>query len=993
MIMGDKTNFEFEFMTEEKTVEVEDRQIINLAEKYDKTKHLIVRGAEEHNLKMVDLDLEKNKLIVFSGVSGSGKSSLAFDTIYTEGQRRYVESLSNYTKQFLGVMKKPKLDSIEGLSPAISIEQKTSSSNPRSTVGTVTEIFDFVRMLFARVGQQFCYNCGREVSSQSIDEILDNIIKHIKEKTKFLVIAPYIRNQRGDLKKALEYLRASGFHRILLDDQELTLDEDINVDKKKKHELFVIIDRLKMKEDIRNRLAESVEAALSLAEGNLIIRDMDSGEESLYSEHNYCQHCHISFPDLSPNSFSFNTPAGMCSKCHGLGALKAIDLNKLVKFPNKSIKNGAIPFVSPNTYGYKSVAALIESFGVKETTKYKDLPEELKNILLYGTKKAVEVQYNSKTFKGVVKQKFEGLVKTIERRYKETSSQGARNYYEAFMSDNTCPDCHGKRLRKESLSVMVHDKNITNFTSLSISDLLKFVETLPEYLTQKQNFIAKELRKEMLERLSFLVNVGLKYLTLDRPAKTLSGGEAQRIRLASQIGSGLTGVIYVLDEPSIGLHQKDNQRLLDNLLKLRDKGNSVLVVEHDRETIEEADTIVDFGPEAGVFGGEIIYNGTFSDFEKVKSHTSDYIFRRKNVQISPAENVNHGKLVIKGVNTNNLKNIKAYFPLKQISIVTGVSGAGKSSLVMDTLYPALQKIAKNKEENEISARHGEQCSYKDIYFEDSDGKRIETVQPRLVRIDQSPIGRTPRSNPVTYIGAFDLIREVMAKTKLSRMRGYNKGRFSFNIKGGRCEKCGGSGVVKVEMHFLADVYVECDVCKGKRYNAETLEVKYKDKNINEILNMDVQEAYEFFKNIPKLEKKLKTLMDVGMGYVKLGQPSNTLSGGEAQRIKLAKELSRVIKEGTIYILDEPTTGLHFFDIQHLLNVLQELRDAGSTIIIIEHNMDMIVNADHLIDLGPEGGPEGGQIIYCGPMKKIVGKKKSYTALEIEKELRLRDENN
>ncbi len=947
---------------------------------------IIVKGAMEHNLKAVDLELDKNELIVFSGISGSGKSSLAFDTIYTEGQRRYVESLSNYTKQFLGVMKKPVVDSIEGLSPAISIEQKTSSSSPRSTVGTVTEIFDFVRMLFARIGKQYCYQCGQIVDSQSLDEIVGNITNSLNQGDKFLVIAPYVKNQRGDLKTAIDFLKTSGFHRIVLDGEEKTFDEDIEIDKNKKHNLDVVVDRLKMDLAKKSRLADSIETALNLAEGNLVIRNLSQNQDKFYSEKNYCQTCDISLPDLSPNSFSFNTPAGMCSKCHGLGVLKEVDIKKLVKYPHKTLKEGAIPYISYNRRLYRNIVSMLKILEIDPNLAFEEYDQDVKEAIFYGIESPKK--YRQGKYKFAIRNKYEGLINTLNRLYIETKSTGARNYYDSLMYEKTCDECRGNRLRKESLSVKVHDKNITSITSLNIDKLLDFIEELPSYLSEKDQYISKELRKEMIERLSFLDNVGLRYLTLDRPARTLSGGEAQRIRLASQIGSGLTGVIYVLDEPSIGLHQKDNQRLIDNLVKLRDKGNTVIVVEHDRDTIEKADRVVDFGPEAGIFGGEVIYSGSFAGLKKIKSHTADYIFRKKNVTIAPSQKEAKSYLKLEGVTTNNLKNITAKFPLEQISIVSGVSGAGKSSLVMDTLYPALKNISENFKDQSQSENEAA-CKYKSLKII-KNNKTISDFKPRLIKIDQSPIGKTPRSNPVTYVGVFDSIREVMAQTKLARMRGYTKGRFSFNIKGGRCEKCGGSGVIKIEMHFLADVFVECDVCKGKRYNAETLEVQFKDKNINEILNMDVQEAYEFFQNIPKIKSKLETLMEVGMGYVKLGQPSNTLSGGEAQRIKLAKELSRTKKEGTIYILDEPTTGLHFYDIQHLLNVLEKLRDQGSTIILIEHNMDMIVNADYLIDLGPEGGPKGGEIIYQGKMKDIVKEERSYTGMEVKKELESRE---
>ncbi|MBN2789072.1 MAG: excinuclease ABC subunit UvrA [Candidatus Delongbacteria bacterium] len=949
---------------------------------------LIIKGANEHNLKNIDLELEKNKLIVFTGISGSGKSSMAFDTIYTEGQRRYVESLSNYTKQFLGIMKKPVVDSIEGLSPAISIEQKTSSSNPRSTVGTVTEIFDFVRMLFARAGHQYCYSCENEVHSRALDEIIGDILKSLEENTKFIIISPYIERQKGNLKNSLDFLRAEGFFRVIIDEKEYTLDDEINVDEKKFHKLYVIVDRLKKRDDIKSRLAESVEIALKLSGGNLIIDDLDKKEQKLYSEKNYCQKCHISYPDLSPNSFSFNTPAGMCSDCHGLGFIKTVDINKLVKYPKKSISQGAIPYVMGQNIEFKKIRSIFKAYDVDFNTPVNKIPEKLFKAIMYGTSKTLSMDYVSKSFQGVITTSYEGLSNLIERRYRETSSNMARHYYESFMMDSCCVSCEGKRLKKESLAVKVHGHSIDQITSMEINKLTEFVKDLPGHLTEKENEIIKELQKEMCERLNFLMNVGLQYLTLDRNARTLSGGEAQRIRLASQIASGLTGVIYVLDEPSIGLHQKDNKKLLDNLIELKNKGNTVIVVEHDRETIEAAETIVDFGKEAGVYGGDIVYRGDYKNLEKNRSHTSDYVFRRENVNIENKSNENSGEIVLSKVSTNNLKDINVSFPLNKMTVVTGVSGAGKSSLVMDTLYPALKSMAKNKEDLKDPASKIE-ANYNDIYIKDTFGKKFNDFEVRLIKIDQNPIGRTPRSNPVTYIGAFDTIREIMAKSKLARMRGYTKSRFSFNVKGGRCEKCQGSGVIKIEMHFLADVYVECDVCNGKRYNSETLEVTFKDKNINEILNLDVQEAYELFKNIPALKNKLGTLMSVGMGYVKLGQPSTTLSGGEAQRIKLAKELSRAKIQGTVYILDEPTTGLHFLDIQHLLNVLKELRDSGSTVIIIEHNLDVIVNCDHVIDLGPDGGPTGGKLVFQGSVEEIAKSKKGYTAKEVRKELKAR----
>ncbi|MFO7810623.1 MAG: excinuclease ABC subunit UvrA, partial [Candidatus Delongbacteria bacterium] len=868
-------------------------------------------------------------------------------------------------------------------------EQKTSSSNPRSTVGTVTEIFDFIRMMFARIGRQYCYSCGELVSSRSVDEIISDIMTNLKQGTKFTVISPYIERQKGNLKNSLDYLKAEGYFRIILDSKEMTLEDEIKVNEKKFHKLHVVVDRLKMNKGIKSRLSESVETALKLSGGNLIIKDIENDTYKLYSEKKYCQKCSISYPELSPNSFSFNTPAGMCPNCHGLGHFKKVDINKLVKYPKRSIYKGAIPFIVGQNIEFKKIRAIIESFNIDPATPFNELPERVVKAIMYGSKDPVSTNYSSKRFKGVITSAYEGLANIIQRRYAETSSNMARHYYEIFTTDAECSSCRGKRLRKESLAVKVNGLSIDKITKLEIDKLLKFIDSLPKYLTKKENLIVKELVKEMQERLGFLVNVGLKYLTLDRNARSLSGGESQRIRLASQIASGLTGVIYVLDEPSIGLHQKDNQRLLENLVQLKNKGNTVIVVEHDRETIESADTIVDFGREAGIYGGEIVFKGMFEDLEKADTHTSDFVFRRKRVHVGRSTEDFSGNIVVNECRTNNLKDLTARFPVNKMTAVTGVSGAGKSSLVMDSLYNALKTLARNKKELKDMGNLRSDYLYGDIYIENEKGEKINEPDVRLIKIDQSPIGRTPRSNPATYIGAFDHIRDIMAKTRLARMRGYTKSRFSFNVKGGRCEKCQGSGVIKIEMHFLADVYVECDVCKGKRYNSETLEATFKEKNISQILDMDVQEAYELFKNIPALKNKLGTLMDVGMGYVKLGQQSTTLSGGEAQRIKLAKELSKTKRTGTVYILDEPTTGLHFLDILHLMNVLKRLRDFGSTVIVIEHNLDVIVNCDHIIDLGPEGGPSGGKIVFEGTVEKLAESGKGYTSKEVKKELESR----
>ncbi|QIB26911.1 excinuclease ABC subunit UvrA [Caloranaerobacter azorensis] len=932
---------------------------------------IIIKGAREHNLKNIDLEIPRNKFVVFTGLSGSGKSSLAFDTIYAEGQRRYVESLSAYARQFLGQMEKPDVDYIEGLSPAISIDQKTTSKNPRSTVGTVTEIYDYLRLLFARIGIPHCPKCGKVITSQTIDQMVDQILD-LENGTKIQVLAPVIRGRKGEHQKVFENIRKEGFVRVRVDGEIRDINEDIKLDKNKKHTIEVVVDRIKIKDDIQNRLADSLETALNLSEGIVII-DVVNEREMLFSQKFACVDCGIGIEELSPRMFSFNSPYGMCPYCNGLGSYKKVDPELVIPNPNLSINQGAIaPFnsTSEDTYYYKIFKAIAEYNGFDLDTPIKDAPKKFIKELLYGTgNRSITFKYESR-FGGIrtYKAPFEGIINNLERRYKETVSDYMREKIESYMSINPCPHCNGARLRPESLAVTVGGLNIAEVTELSVRQALEFFDKLE--LDERQKYIANQILKEIKERLRFLVDVGLDYLTLSRSAGTLSGGESQRIRLATQIGSSLVGVLYVLDEPSIGLHQRDNERLLKTLRNLTDLGNTLIVVEHDEDTMYSADYIVDIGPGAGVHGGEIVAQGTVEDIKKCeKSITGQYLSGKKKIEVPKTRRKPNGKWIeVIGAREHNLKNIDVKIPLGVFVCVTGVSGSGKSTLVNEILYKRLsQELHRGKQK---AGKHDEI-------------RGIEHID-KVINIDQSPIGRTPRSNPATYTGVFDFIRDVFAMTPEAKMRGYKKGRFSFNVKGGRCEACKGDGIIKIEMHFLPDVYVPCEVCKGKRYNRETLEVKYKGKTISDVLEMTVEEALEFFDNIPRIKNKLKTMYDVGLGYIKLGQPSTQLSGGEAQRIKLATELSKRSTGKTLYILDEPTTGLHIADIHKLINVLNKLVDTGNTVLVIEHNLDVIKTADYIIDLGPEGGDKGGTIVAQGTPEEICEVKESYTGKFLQK---------
>ncbi len=942
---------------------------------------IIIKGARENNLKNIDLTLPRNKFIVFTGLSGSGKSSLAFDTIYAEGQRRYVESLSSYARQFLGQMSKPSVDSIEGLSPAISIDQKTTSKNPRSTVGTVTEIYDYLRLLYARVGDVHCHVCGNKISQMTIQEIVDKIMDY-PERTRLQILSPVIRGQKGSHKKTLQYIQKEGYVRIRVDGENREISEEINLEKNKKHSIDVVVDRIIVKEGIEARLADSVEAAVKLSDGLVIVqklpRDEEKEAETLFSTKFACPDHGIAIEELSPRMFSFNAPFGACSLCNGLGESKEVDVDLIVPNQELSLKQGAIAAwstngLNDNTYYSKMLLALCEKFKVSVDTPFKDLPKDFVQELLYGNENTLlTFEFDSK-FGGIKEHKnyYEGVVCNIDRRYKETKSDAMRDRLEEYMAEKPCPRCKGHRLRPEVLAVKVADKNIMELTDLSVEDLLDFIENLK--LSEKKAFIAEEILKEIAERTKFLKNVGLAYLTLSRKAGTLSGGEAQRIRLATQIGSALTGVLYVLDEPSIGLHQRDNDKLIATLRTLTDIGNTLIVVEHDEDTIRSADYIVDIGPAAGIHGGEIVAKGPLEDIIKNKnSITGKYL--KGEITIEPPEKPREGNgkfIEIRGAKENNLKNINVKFPLGKFICVTGVSGSGKSSLVNGILSKGLaQKINKSR------IRPGK---HKEI-------KGIENID-KVITIDQSPIGRTPRSNPATYTGVFDMIRDLFAATNEAKARAYKKGRFSFNVKGGRCEACKGDGILKIEMFFLPDVYVPCEICKGQRYNRETLQIKYKDKSIADVLDMNVEEALEFFKNIPSIKRKLETLMDVGLSYIKLGQPSTQLSGGEAQRIKLATELSKRPTGKTLYILDEPTTGLHSEDVRKLIEVLQRLADTGNTLVVIEHNLDLIKTADYIIDLGPEGGNLGGQILACASPKELAKVEQSYTGQYLAKILK------
>lgn len=939
-----------------------------------KTK-ILIKGANEHNLKNIDLEIPRNELIVFTGVSGSGKSSLAFDTLYAEGQRRYVESLSAYARQFLGQMEKPKVDYIEGLSPAISIEQKSASKNPRSTVGTVTEIYDYLRVLFARVGQQHCYNCGDPVGSQSIDQMVSSLMAY-PENTKIQVLAPLVQNRKGEHKEELDELRQEGYIRVMINGQVRSLDEEIVLDKKSKHTIEVVIDRLVIKSGIESRLAESLELAMKLSEGMVKIDFIEEKEQLLLSSHNACSKCNIGYEELAPQHFSFNSPLGACTTCNGLGYKLEFDPDLVVPDPERSLMDGAIVAWGrledkQSSWTMNTIKNLAQHYRFSLNDPWYKLPEEVKQLLMWGSKgKRFKVAWENKHGSGQFMMRFEGIMNQLERRMHETTSEDMRRYYMQFISDKPCPDCEGRKLKPASLAVKIKHHNIADVTSMSVRQAYDFFSSMELFGNQK--LIADEVLKEIRNRLGFLISVGLHYLALDRRSPSLSGGEAQRIRLASQIGSQLVGVMYILDEPSIGLHQRDNTKLVEMLIKLRDLGNSVIVVEHDEDTMRSADMIVDFGPKAGIFGGQIVAQGSVDDLKKCKeSITGAYLSGRLSIPIpqirmKPDERV----IAIRGAVHNNLKNIDVEIPVGMLVCITGVSGSGKSSLINQTLHPWL-----HNKFYRTNHKVGKMAS-----IEGTD------VIDKVISIDQQPIGRTPRSNPCTYIKLFDPIRNLFAELPASKIKGYKPGRFSFNIKGGRCEACEGAGVKQIEMHFMADIFVTCEVCKGTRYNNETLSIRYKGKNIAEVLDMDVQEAYNFFESIPSIKQKLKTLMDVGLDYIKLGQSSTTLSGGEAQRIKLSRELSKLSTGSTLYMLDEPTTGLHFDDINRLLLVIQKLVDMGNTVLVIEHNLDVIKCADWVIDMGPEGGDEGGRIIAKGTPEDIMNVEASYTGQFLKKHL-------
>ena len=936
---------------------------------------IIIKGAKEHNLKNINLEIPRDKLVVITGLSGSGKSSLAFDTLYAEGQRRYVESLSSYARQFLGLMEKPDVESIEGLSPAISIDQKTTSKNPRSTVGTVTEIYDYIRLLYARVGTPYCPNCGKKIEKQSIDQIVDNVMK-IKEGTRIQILAPVVRGRKGEYTKLFEDLQKDGFARVRVDGEIYDLSDEIKLDKNKKHEIEVVVDRLVIKEDIVGRLTESIETALKQAD-NLVLIDIVGEKQVLYSCNYACPDCGFSFTELTPRMFSFNNPYGACPKCSGIGYLMKMDEDLIIPDKTKTLYDGVKAFgASTMKKGDTMAKMYFESVGKYygidiRNKKIKDLPKDFINKILYGTgNDEIDFEYTSSLGTRKFKAPFEGVIPTLERRHNETKSQGMRDFYEMYMSELPCDECNGARLKKEILSIKVGGININEMTDLSVKSLQEFLRNLE--LTDSQKMIAEMILKEIDARLQFLIDVGLEYLTLSRSAGTLSGGEAQRIRLATQIGSGLTGVLYILDEPSIGLHQRDNDKLIATLKKLRDLGNSLLVVEHDEDTMYAADQIIDIGPGAGVHGGQVMAQGTAEEIKNVPtSITGAYLSGRKKIEVPKKRRPGNKKNIeIVNATENNLKNISVKFPLGKFICITGVSGSGKSTLINEVLY---KNIAQQL--NGATEKPGK-C--KAI-------KGLENID-KIINIDQSPIGRTPRSNPATYTGAFDLIRDIFASTNEAKMRGYEKGRFSFNVPGGRCESCSGDGVHRIEMHFLPDVFVPCEVCKGKRYNRETLEVKYKGKSIADVLDMTVEESLEYFANIPRIKNKIQTLYDVGLGYIKLGQPSTTLSGGEAQRVKLATELSKKATGKTLYILDEPTTGLHIADVHRLVDILQRLVDTGNTIIVIEHNLDLIKTADYIIDLGPEGGDAGGEIIAVGTPEQICKNERSYTGKFLKKYL-------
>ena len=945
----------------------------NINNKFDPNNYITIRGARENNLKNINLNVPKNKLVVMTGLSGSGKTSLAFDTIYAEGQRRYVESLSAYARMFLDNVKKPDVDSIEGLSPAISIDQKTTSKNPRSTVGTITEIYDYLRIIYSRIGRPICPNHNIEITSQTIEEMTDKIFSYPKE-SKLIIYSPIAERRKGTFEKTIDILRKDGYSKVLIDGTMYDLDEEIKLEKNDKHDILVVIDRLKIRDEVRSRIYESLEAGCALSDGKIYV-DIDD-ERLLFSEHYNCPYCGFTVPKLEPSMFSFNNPLGACSECNGIGVTYKLDPNLLIPDPTLSISDGAIRYLKnimfTDNIEWQVYNILFKHYNIDLFKPYMDLSDEEKDIILHGSKEPIAYTITSTGGTTMKKNKvIEGLADLIERRYQETTSSFFREYYASYMNELTCPKCMGKRLNEMMLSVKINNYNIDDFTSMSIKNALNFINNLN--LTKNENLIAKIPLKEIKNRLEFLTNVGLDYLTLSRKAGSLSGGEAQRIRLATQIGSHLTGVLYVLDEPSIGLHESDNRKLIASLKQMRDLGNSLIIVEHDEEIMKESDYIIDIGPYAGINGGEVVAEGKYEDFIKSpNSITAKYLREELMIPLPEKRREGNGKYIkIFGAQENNLKNIDVTFPLGKLILVTGVSGSGKSTLVNDTLYNLLMsRIYKSK--------------YHIGKFDHEEG--INNIK-KVINIDQSPIGRTARSNPATYTGVFDPIRDIFSQTKEAKVRGYTKSRFSFNVKGGRCEKCQGDGVIRISMNFLPDVYVECEACKGKRYNTETLECKYKDKSIADVLDMSVDEAYELFKNIPSIEPRLKTILDVGLGYIKLGQPAPTLSGGEAQRVKLASELYKTISGDTIYILDEPTTGLHQYDVNNLMKMINSLVDNGATVIIIEHNLDVIKQADYIIDLGPGGGDNGGRIVAEGTPEEIIKIKESLTGKYLKAKLK------
>ena len=929
-------------------------------------KYIKIRGANEHNLKCIDVDIPRDEFVVLTGLSGSGKSSLAFDTIYAEGQRRYMESLSSYARQFLGQMEKPDVESIEGLPPAISIDQKSTNRNPRSTVGTVTEIYDYFRLLYARIGIPHCPKCGRAIEKQTIDQMVDAVMK-LPERTRIQILAPVVRGRKGEHQKLFEKAKKSGYVRVIVDGNMYELSEEIPMDKNIKHNIDIVVDRLVVKPGIEKRLTDSLENVFELTEGNAIV-DVVDGEPMNFSQNFACPDCGISVDEVEPRSFSFNNPFGACPVCYGLGYKMEFDENLMIPDKTLSISEGAIQVMGwqsctdPSSYTYATLKALSEGYGFSLDTPYKDLPKEIRHMLIHGGDgRILKVHYKGQRGEGVYDLNWEGLIKNVERRYRETGSDTMKQEYEQFMRITPCAACHGQRLKQSSLAVTVADKNIYEMTDMSVKDLVKYLAEMQ--LTEQQQFIGNQILKEIRARVGFLQEVGLDYLTLTRATGTLSGGEAQRIRLATQIGSGLVGVAYILDEPSIGLHQRDNDKLLHALMNLKNLGNTLIVVEHDEDTMRAADYIVDIGPAAGVHGGEVVAAGTAADIMKCKkSITGAYLSGRMKIPVPSKRRRPTGFLTIKGARENNLKNIDVQVPLGIMTCITGVSGSGKSSLTNEILYKHLARTLNRA-----------RC----IPGDHDDILGVEQLD-KIIDIDQSPIGRTPRSNPATYTGVFDMIRDLFAATPDAKARGYKKGRFSFNVKGGRCEACSGDGIIKIEMHFLPDVYVPCEVCGGRRYNRETLEVRYKGKTIYDVLDMTVEEALEFFKNVPTIHRKIQTLYDVGLSYVKLGQPSTELSGGEAQRIKLATELSKRGTGKTIYVLDEPTTGLHFADVHKLVEILRKLSDGGNTVVVIEHNLDVIKTADYIIDMGPEGGDGGGTVIAQGTPEEICKVPESYT---------------